>query len=82
MRSLASICISIKGSEIMTIYNYIIYKDHIDLYCPGSVMTIQEPKDIKQVKQWINEADKFIPHNTDYNDHVCSYLEYQIENEW
>lgn len=68
--------------DISAIYNYHIYKDRLELISPGSVMTIASTEDIKDIKRWIREADKFTPHNTDYRDRICSYLEYQITNEW
>lgn len=64
------------------IYIYHIYSDHIELWHPGGIMTITDQNDIKQIKEWISEADRWIPHNTNYIDTICNYITYQIGNEW
>lgn len=62
----------------MTIYRYAIYRDCIELHGPGSVTTIRESEEIKQIKEWIREARRFAK----TQDEVTSYINYKIEEEW
>lgn len=66
----------------MTIYNYHIYGDHIELTCPGSICTITDPEALNELRSWIKEADRWTPHNTDYTSHICNYLEIKINESW
>ena len=63
---------------MMTIYRYAIFRDTIELYCQGSVITIADPKDIEQIKGWEHEASKFAK----TRDEVTSYINYKIDTEW
>lgn len=72
-------------SENITIYNYYIRRDCIELVTPGGVMTIyNNDDDAELIKKWINECKKSLtrdkcPSETMKN-YICNYLEYRIEN--
>lgn len=66
----------------ITIYNYHIYKDYIELISPGTVTTITDEQTISDIKSWITEAKRWLPHDTSYKDHICSYLEYMLKENY
>jgi len=41
-------------------------------------MAIMNPEGIKQIKEWIHQAQKF----TKTRDEVTSYINYKIDTEW
>lgn len=70
-------------SEKITIYNYYIRRDCIELITPGGVMTIYNDDDAELIKKWINECKKSLtrdncPSKT-IKQYICNYLEYRIE---
>lgn len=58
----------------MPIYNYHIYKDHIELVCPGSVRTCTG-EEMNNILSWIKDAKRWLPKDSSFKDHVCNYLE-------
>lgn len=72
-------------SENITIYNYYMRRDYIELIMPGGVLTIyNNDADAALIKKWINEIKKSLtrdncPSET-MKQYICNYLEYRIEN--
>lgn len=72
-------------SENITIYNYYMRRDYIELITPGGVLTIyNNDADAALIKKWINEIKKSLtrdncPSET-MKQYICNYLEYRIEN--
>lgn len=71
-------------SENITIYNYYMRRDYIELITPGGVLTIYNNDDAELIKKWINEIKKSLtrdncPSET-MKQYICNYLEYRIEN--
>lgn len=72
-------------SENITIYNYYIRRDCIELVMPGGVMTIyNNDDDAELIKKWINECKKSLTRDNGPSEtmkyYICNYLEYRIEN--
>lgn len=71
-------------SEKITIYNYYIRRDCIELVTPGGVMTIyNNDDDAELIKKWINECKKSLTRDNCPSEtmkyYICNYLEFRIE---
>lgn len=66
----------------MCIYNYHIFKDHIDFILPGSIMTLIGPEEIKEVKEWITEAKSWATKDSTFKNQICNYLEFMFNDKY
>ena len=71
-------------SENITIYNYYIRRDCIELVTPGGVMTIyNNDDDAILLKKWINDCKKSLTRykkpSATMKNYICNYLEYCIK---
>lgn len=70
-------------SEKITIYNYYIRRDCIELITPGGVMTIYNDDAAELIKKWINECKKSLTRDNCPSEtmkyYICNYLEFRIE---
>ena len=74
----------VDGLENVTIYNYYIRRNCIELIAPGAVITIDnDDNDAAIIKKWINECKKSLtrdkcPSET-MKSYICNYLEYRCK---
>lgn len=66
----------------MTIYNYRIYEDHIDIIHPGSVCSIYNSEVVNDIKSWIKEAERWTPKDGAFKAHICTYIEYMYDEKY
>ena len=70
----------IDGLHGLTIYNYHIRRDTLELVCPGSVITITDPAEVETIEAWIRDIKRWLPDDSSRKSRICSYIEYMLDS--